>query len=160
MLTAFQADSPCLIWCIWPLLGTSTDSSTTKDRAPNLENKGPLPEPVYQCHVVMLGRGNAKLVICCKINVFEHLAFVIFTLIRCLDYFCSPHATGESGLSMNVWGPCGVSRTMILWPWGASQLMEGVPSAPWSRCLTLKSPIWEGKHFPYHLKQCFPLETE
>lgn len=38
--------------------------------------------------------------------------------------------------------------------------MEGVPSAPWSRCLTLKSPIWEDKHFPYHLKQCFPLETE
>lgn len=47
----------------------------------------------------------------CKIDVFEHLTFVISTLIKCWGCFSSPHATGESNLSMDVWGRRGVSRT-------------------------------------------------
>lgn len=66
----------------------------------------------------------------CKIDVFEHLAFVNFTLIKCRGCFCSPHATGKSNLSMNVWGPCGVRRTMTLLP---EQLREGrtISSLEW-----------------------------
>lgn len=71
----FQADSPCLTWCIWSLLGTSNDSIRTMPEIWRI--MGLLPGSEYQRQqVVMLGvRGKVRAYH--RINVFEHLDFVI-----------------------------------------------------------------------------------